>query len=447
MISRRSVFQLGAAAFVGPHFMRASLDSELVYRAVAQQHDSNFPTRHGNIGRTGVTPGPRLDLSRPTGVLWEVEANMPSVGLILGGTVVFTMDGRLQAIDLLTGEPVWQRQAAISGFTEPSISDGAMFIPGNVMTAIRVDDGEELWTTPGNGRFHDAVAIDDVVLAKDHPTLMALDATTGEQRWVQQYPGLSNPLAVSNGTLYLTNENGSKLDAINIDTGETSWTFSSERFVSPVAATSRSIVVSDEAALYALDPQSGEVHWQTEVENSQLPPTVSDDSVFIIVKEGLQAFDLESGNPLWTFDHSGYVFNCFIWDDEVYLKSVDELISLNASDGVQSGRTNMGISPTNFSMSNGILVVASSTSVTAFASLGIEQSSVVLLEDVVMRAAPTEIGLEQASYPAGTALTTIDEVEESNGTLWVYVTIGNDSGWIPADAIDPEYLPALENDN
>lgn len=65
----------------------------------------------------------------------------------------------------------------------------------------------------------------------------------------------------------------------------------------------------------------------------------------------------------------------------------------------------------------------------------------VLTTDVTLRGAPSNSGVERGTAKAGAEISNIGSREERNGETWVEVTIGDVTGWIPLDAIDPTTLP------
>src|SRR5580765_5025163 len=169
--------------------------------ALAQAATSIAPLRTAPIEQFTVNPGHR-DWAR------TVLAGTT----IIGGNS--SNRGGLFAVDTITGKLKWafRPTGTASGnpfvATGPAVSGGIAIVPmGNTLVAVAIATGREAWRGPATARSA-AVAADGglaFVLGED-ANFHALDAATGREKWAAPFParGSCDSLPVArDGTVYV----------------------------------------------------------------------------------------------------------------------------------------------------------------------------------------------------------------------------------------------------
>lgn len=203
--------------------------------------------------------------------------------------------GYLYALDATSGESAWQFEPAGYATSAPVVVDGVLYVGtwGRRFYAIDAATGEEIWSTEVGHRFGPSspAVVDGIVYVGtigDGPlvvsgpedeeefeacALLALDATTGDERW--------------------------RYDAF----GET------DRISSSPAVAGGRVYFGGEDAVYALDATSGEVVWERAIAtHSQSSPAVVDGVVYYGATVGgagehparVWALDAATGETVWT---------------------------------------------------------------------------------------------------------------------------------------------------
>jgi outer membrane protein assembly factor BamB len=194
----------------------------------------------------------------------------------------------------------------------------------------------EQWSTRFDQRVRDPVVVDDTVFTASYPAggggrVFALDAVTGERRWIATLDSTFShgPLtpAVADGTVLVvarppTFDDGKpdRLYALDAGTGERRWTFDA-RDLSPPAPAGGVAFLASGKTLLGLDVASGSVCLRTHPTPNPVArltsrlvvhgrPAVADGTVFVPVWERadsgrvrrrprLSAFDAATGERRW----------------------------------------------------------------------------------------------------------------------------------------------------
>jgi outer membrane protein assembly factor BamB len=191
---------------------------------------------------------------------WQFETGhrVWATPLIVGDTVyIGSMDNHLYALRLSDGEELWTFAAPGSGAfaSTPALQDGILYIGtfGNRVYAIDADAGTEVWRFPAGEPGADStwfwgspLADGDAVYAVDvKGTVHKLNAETGEEIWNSKLepedndkdaPVRGGPALTEDGsTLLISSENGT-LYALNADDGSEMWAEEGEGkgYVTPV---------------------------------------------------------------------------------------------------------------------------------------------------------------------------------------------------------------------
>ena len=170
--------------------------------AVTQGATDIAPVRTAPIEKFTVNPGHR-----------DWGPTVMAVTTIIGGNS--TNKGGLFAVDTATGKLKWafRPTGTASGnpgvSTKPAVSNGLVIAPmGDTLVATTIATGREAWRGPATKQSA-AVAVDAgvaFVLGED-ASFHALDAATGREKWAQPFPdrgSCSSVPAATGGNVYVT---------------------------------------------------------------------------------------------------------------------------------------------------------------------------------------------------------------------------------------------------
>ena len=228
------------------------------------------------------------------GVIWEAP-------LVIDDVVYVVSERGAYALDLASGEPIWQVATGDHhGFVgSPAAAAGLLIVDvGPTLLALHRDTGDVAWqiTSPEGWYSPPAIGSGVTYLGSDDGYLYALDSATGEQMW--RFRGLdggwSTP-AVAGGMVYVGNRDGT-LYAVDAMTGTEVWHFTTEDW-----ATSDPIVTDGvlyfgvgnheqregPRHLYALDASNGSVLWTFQADARLLTaPALGEGVVFVVTITG-----------------------------------------------------------------------------------------------------------------------------------------------------------------
>ncbi|MFD9725644.1 PQQ-binding-like beta-propeller repeat protein [Streptomyces sp. NPDC059072] len=238
------------------------------------------------------------------------------VGVVVCAVAVTLLIGYLQ-----DPRKLWFTPIGAQGYF--AVSEHTAFLPGPANGTVEARDtasGELRWTyrtgdTTGSVKV-EAVAGGSVYVVTGEGVIHAVTAATGERRWTEPADGKAvgyRALAVAGSSLYaVSNEEIRALDAVS---GEHRW-LRSVRGGAHVAATPDTVYVSavadqpgveyDErdADLYAVEAATGTLKWSySTAKPIRSAPAVYEDTVYIgSWDEQLHALDAATGASKWTYD-------------------------------------------------------------------------------------------------------------------------------------------------
>lgn len=279
-------------------------------------------------------------------------------------------DGVVQAFEGADGELLWCRDLGSRS--------GDRLVPSGVVAAGRVvgaigDDavfhafegatGEALWaadlglelravSAAGERTFYVSSGESD-----DGARLIALDATSGERRWIVSasecneascdFPAGGVPVAEVDETLVIADTAAGGLRGVDVADGTGRWTASLDGTqagpLSPAGHTVVSLAARPdvEAAVVAVDATTGAVRWSTAVEFGFV---AADESGVAVLDQGL------SGDDLATGDAEGRA----------------KVIGLTLEEGDERWRTRVPGTPARVEIVGGLVLVADGATVSAF---------------------------------------------------------------------------------
>ncbi|WP_049924111.1 outer membrane protein assembly factor BamB family protein [Halopiger djelfimassiliensis] len=200
----------------------------------------------------------------------------------------------------------------------PAVVDGTVYVAegrsvGNdgAETTVYALDGatgeiEWEWTYPGTNSFGGTVVADGTVVQGVGPSVVALEADTGTERW-RVDRDLNDEVTVADGTVYAietTYSGPPTLVAIDLESGHERWTAAladDGTYWPTLPAVADGMVYQGGSELVALSAADGERQWSRDVERPVTgPPTVVDDALYVPVGDGtVAAFDRD-GTPRWS---------------------------------------------------------------------------------------------------------------------------------------------------
>jgi outer membrane protein assembly factor BamB len=233
-------------------------------------------------------------------------------------------DSHLAAFDLATRKALWDPVQLDAVSRTGVVVDGSQAfvgVNGGIVEAVDLENGEIAWKADLGRVIGSPVAVEDgtvvVGLQADRddprPTVVALDASSGEQRWSLDDEGsaaiVSTP-AIAQGRAYVEFSGGqeSSVDAIDIDSGARRWRARFPRFfdlsaVAPPTVTDDAIYVTDaQGETSRLDAETGSVMWDfaENVGVIRAAPVVSGSFVLVGAVDGsLAALEASSGDLVW----------------------------------------------------------------------------------------------------------------------------------------------------
>jgi serine/threonine-protein kinase len=254
-----------------------------------------------------------------------------------------------------------------------------------------------------NADANEIVAVGDVIVTVAHdPELVALDATTGTERWryatsAEDYATVHG-LAAAEGVVFAGGMEG--LDAIDVVDGTLLWRYPVDNsasadpgwggFLDPavvggaVYGTTR-VDATDGTSSYtlvALDATTGALRWSVPISTESADPVASDGTVvalsYLTLVDGVRwpdlgAFDAVTGAPLWVHEIRDVErwpsTRTIVADGRVFLGSQNgEVIALGSTDGKRAWRKSVGYSSEGMTAGNGMLFVISAGEIHALAA-------------------------------------------------------------------------------
>lgn len=252
-------------------------------------------------------------------VLWKVPTERAGAVLTSNGLARLHPDGRVDLLDVRTGETRFSRRL------RPRVPSGAS---GAVMD------------TPGLPKL--------LVVAEGDRQVTGIDLITGEIRWrhTAKQPGTYRMRRA--GKLLIVTGGDSALFAVDVTSGEVVWRMRTRwPFIGAPAVDRDSVFalsgVGQSTELHHADAWSGETRWSAEIDERPCPhvsPMITPHAVVVPVTDrrgvGLQAFDRATGELRWKHP-TGLAHANSAWlgfDDLIFANSMaGALLCLEATTG------------------------------------------------------------------------------------------------------------------
>ncbi|WP_300457837.1 right-handed parallel beta-helix repeat-containing protein [Desulfobacula sp.] len=266
-----------------------------------------------HCGQTGISPA----------------VNEDTVFLGMGSTG----QGKIYALNRLTGQILWQYDAVDGIGTSPLYYQGKLFVTlwNTTVLALRADTGELLWSRETGGANKEAsamIADGKLYVPTYNGTLMIMDPDTGERFSTIDFQGSVLTPVASGARLYqalrVSNLNTDSIKAIDRQTGSILWgdhigVYNSSR---PVVGYNTVFVGGD--ALHAFDSASGSVLWRVPGSVEQTP-ALADGMLFVSKHYSLAALEADSGDVIWSYPLGYTVSSPVVADAKVYIGSQNQV--------------------------------------------------------------------------------------------------------------------------
>jgi outer membrane protein assembly factor BamB/HEAT repeat protein len=222
---------------------------------------------------------------------YAADADVFSSPAVVDRTVyIGSGDGDVIALNAVTGTEQWT--ACLGGRlnSSPTVSGGMVYIGSHDGTvhALTTDDGTESWCyhTDDYVTSTPAVKRSTVYVASYDETVYALDAISGTELWAVETgsPVQSSP-AVSDGTVYVGTSDA--VVALDASTGTQKWVVHSTGGASVAVRGDTVYASGHEGVVTALDAADGATRWTVDLRAPVVaPPVVEDDTVYVATSEG-----------------------------------------------------------------------------------------------------------------------------------------------------------------
>ncbi|MCW3094681.1 MAG: WD40-like repeat, partial [Chthonomonadaceae bacterium] len=303
------------------------------------------PLRAGDTLYVSALDGKLYALNLLTG---KKRWTFPTKGQFIGspildqGTIyVASTDHNLYAIEAANGHMRWHYDTEAPLFATPSVAKSMVCIGGKEkIFGIDRTSGRMRWTQPaGAGSFFQSRAVTDgdtFYLGGWDNTLYALNVLTGTPRWTAKMgrnfyfsPAVASP-TLGNGRLYICS-NDDTLHAVNLQTGTDDWAIHSPSkgdgfgYASPVFANGVIYVggLGSNGDIYAFDANNGALKWRHVTGQTMYDgaPKLAPDgkSLAIMALRGhVSVLDTANGNPLWSYELGpGNIFSTPEYDGNI----------------------------------------------------------------------------------------------------------------------------------
>jgi outer membrane protein assembly factor BamB len=218
--------------------------------------------------------------------------------------------GLVNAYDQVTGKKIWSIN--LTTFNEEGLSPGISQLWSNGLSA-KIAGGI-------------SVAYETVFFGTENGEVVALDANTGEQKWITMVKGEVLAAPAIDAGIVLVNTGSGFIFALNADNGEEVWSSESDvpplslRGVSsPAAVNGGAIIGTATGKLIVNILETGQTAWEqvissatgvTELErivDIDSEPLVSGGNVFVISYDGtLASVELRTGRVIWKRDYKSF---------------------------------------------------------------------------------------------------------------------------------------------
>jgi outer membrane protein assembly factor BamB len=263
---------------------------------------------------------------------------------VVNGIVYFgSRDGKVYAVDALTGEKKWDFQTGSFVLASPVVADGVVYIGSNdgYLYALNALTGKKVWSfyTKYAVMSASAVAGGVIYFGADDSKFHALDVTTGKEIWSSTTGSqIRGSAVVTNGIVYFGSDDGN-LYALGARDGKFRLHFLSAPVLGSPAAVGTTIWFTNQTGyLFSIDGMARNWPWEYDIKplwlqawamhiapqpprlsglltgvrlgsKSESSPSIKDNSLFVGIDFNLVGYDIKNETTLWTFKTGGNVYS------------------------------------------------------------------------------------------------------------------------------------------
>ncbi len=313
---------------------------------LAEEPASRWQSFRNNAQLTGVAVSALTKNLRPVWTLRDEDGFEATAAIADGRVFVGSMGGRFRAIDLFSGQVVWQFESDWEIKSSALLAEDLVFYgdEGGVLHALDADTGTERWRFTAQGGITSSpnLAAPCLLFGAYDNFLYCLDPGTGSERWKVETEGYINATpaiwrehAVSagcDGLLRLVR----LIDGVEVRAVELGGYVGASACVLHDMA----YVGNFENQVLGIDLAEGHVVWIYDPDDRDFPfysSAAADDRVVVIGgrDKRVHAVDPETGQRLWTYaSNSSIDASPVLVGDRVFSATQGgEILSLNLDDG------------------------------------------------------------------------------------------------------------------
>jgi len=199
--------------------------------------------------------------------------------------------GGVYAVDALTGTQKWM--ITIEGDPTPiAVADEVVYFGdfAHNLFAVNAKDGKKIWKFTASDRIRRVGIMDDRAFFSDRSgNLYAVDLKNGKAIWkAAKRNKVVTPLAAYNKLVYYGGEENS-LYAVDALTGEEKWVYrTTQPCLPPVVANGAVYVACKDSMLLAIDAEGGQERWKYKTPHTPISyPVVGNGVIYYLDEEGV----------------------------------------------------------------------------------------------------------------------------------------------------------------
>jgi|GEM_PF-2878087 len=207
------------------------------------------------------------------------------------GIMVELPQGVVYAVDALNGAQKWMFKIK-GGPTPMAVADEVIYFGDGEhnLFAVNAKDGKKIWKFTASDRIRRVGIMDDRAFFSDRSgNLYAVDLKNGKAIWkATKLNKVATPLAAYNKLVYYGGEENS-LFAVDALTGEVKWVYrTTQPCLAPVVANGVVYVASKDNAILAIDAESGQEKWKYKTPQPPISyPVVGNGVIYFLDEEGV----------------------------------------------------------------------------------------------------------------------------------------------------------------
>ena len=289
----------------GKTLWRLDLDSILSGGVGGDSQSHIVSTRDGEI----------IKLSSTGKLLWRVKnsSEVLAPAVIQDNRVVIrSTDGKIIALDLASGQPVWSYKRdvpalSLRGNSQPLIKFGRIYagLDNGRLVVLDLSDGRQLLDIAialpsGRSELERMVDIDGAAefdngilyMASYQGRVVAIDIRRGQILWTRKI-STSSGVTLSSSTLFIADDKD-HLWALDKNNGATLWKqdkLQHRQLTLPVILSDKLVVADSLGYIHALSQYDGHFIARTLMDDEGIltPPVIKDDRLYVVNRAGLMA--------------------------------------------------------------------------------------------------------------------------------------------------------------